>query len=439
MSVAARSIGEALVAVAGRERVRDDAPALDGATVDGLRPRWVVRPASLEELSRILALACDGRLAVVPRGSGSSLELGHPPSRLDLVLDLRGLDQVIEYNPDDLTITVQAGITAAALAARLTPHRQWLALDPPNAATRTVGGIVATNASGPRRVRYGASRDLLLGVRFVQADGVATWGGSKVVKSVSGYDVPKLMVGALGTLGVLAELTLRLHPLPDAERSWLVLFDNARAAQALAERLVDSPLQPSRLELFNARALQLVSAESAGAGVAISIGSVDAAVREQGERLTALARSSAGRVVALPEGFWGAAESATAPPESAAVLHVATLADRVAGTIGAIEDAFGIVSPHADVRLTGCAALGTLRAVVAGATVAEIAAVTARIRALVDEVGGSVLVARGPTELRRAIDSWGTVEPQALALMRALRDEFDPGRVLNPGRYVGGL
>jgi glycolate oxidase FAD binding subunit len=439
MSVAARSIGEAFVAVAGRERVRDDAQALDAATVDGLRPRWVVRPASLEQLSRILALASDGRLAVVPRGSGSSLELGHPPQRLDLVLDLAGLDQAIEYNPDDLTITVQAGISAGALAARLAPHRQWLPLDPPGGAARTVGGIVATNASGPRRVRYGTSRDLLLGVRFVQADGVVTWGGSKVVKSVSGYDVPKLMVGALGTLGVLAELTLRLHPLPNAERSWLALFENARAAQALAERVVDSALQASRLELFNARALQLVSAESAGAGVAVSIGSVDEAVREQGERLTALARSSAGRILPLPEGFWRAAESAMVPPESATVLHIAALADRLAGTIGAVEDAFGVVAPAADVRLSGCAALGMLRVVVGGATAPETAAVTARIRALVDEVGGSVVVARGSVELRRAVDPWGPVEPQALALMRALRDEFDPGRVLNPGRYVGGL
>src|SRR5262245_66546565 len=103
MSVAARSIGEAFVAVAGRERVRDDATALDAATVDGLRPRWVVRPVSLEQLSRILALASDGRLAVVPRGSGSSLELGHPPGRIDLVLDLDGLGQYIEYNLAHLT------------------------------------------------------------------------------------------------------------------------------------------------------------------------------------------------------------------------------------------------------------------------------------------------------------------------------------------------
>ena len=300
MSVAARSIGDAFVAIAGRDRVRDDGEALAAAAIDGLSPRWIVRPASIDQLSRVLALACDGRLAVIPRGAGSSLELGNPPARVDVVLDLAGLDRVIEYNPDDLTITVQAGMTAGALGAVLAPHRQWLTLDPPGGATRTIGGIAATNASGPLRARYGTSRDLLLGVRFVQADGVVTWGGSKVVKSVSGYDVPKLMVGALGTLGVVAEVTLRLHPLPEAERSWLVLFENARAAQALAERVVDSALQPSRLELFNARTLQLVSGERAGAAVAVSIGSVDAAVREQGERLTAIAGSSAGRSSSRP-------------------------------------------------------------------------------------------------------------------------------------------
>src|SRR5437763_1288317 len=306
MSVAGSSIGEAFVSIAGRDRVRDDFEALAAATVDGLRPRWVVRPASIEQLSRVLALACDGRLGVIPRGAGSSLELGNPPARVDVVLELAELDQVIEYNPDDLTITVQAGISAGALASLLAPRRQWLALDPPGIAARTVGGIVATNASGPRRMRYGASRDLLLGVRFVQADGVVTWGGAKVVKSVSGYDVPKLMVGALGTLGVLGELTLRLHPAPPFEATWLAAFTDLAAAQAFTARLVDSPVQPN-------------------------------------------------------------------------------------------------------------------------------------LRALVAPVGGSVIIQRAPAAVRAAVDPWGPLEPDAFALMRGLKDEFDAKRVLNPGRFVGGL
>src|SRR5256712_10361565 len=251
MPVAARSIGEALVTIPGRDRVRDGAGARAAAAGDGQRRRWVARPASIDQLSRIVALAHDDGLVVVPRGGGSALELGRPPARVDVVVDLSGLDQVLEYNPADLPITVQAGITAGALAALLAPRRQFLALDPPGAATRTLGGMTATNATGPLRVRYGTMRDLLLGVRFVQADGVVTWGGSKVVKSVSGYDVPKLMVCALGTLGVLGELTLRLHPLPDAERSWLVVLASSEAAPGALHRVNDSSLPPQRAPDFS--------------------------------------------------------------------------------------------------------------------------------------------------------------------------------------------
>jgi glycolate oxidase FAD binding subunit len=439
MAVAGRSVGEALVSIAGREGVREDAAALAAAAIDGLRPRWLVRPGSIEQLSRVLALAHDAGLAVIPRGSGEALELGSPPARVDLVVDLRGLDQVIEYNPADLTVTVQAGVSTGALAARLAPHRQWLALDPPGAAARTLGGIAATNASGPLRARYGAVRDLLLGVRFVQADGVVTWGGSKVVKSVSGYDVPKLMVGALGTLGVLGELTLRLHSLPDVERSWLVLVASAAEAQTFAERVIASPLQPSRIEFFNAQALEALSTESAGAGIAVSIGSVTEAVREQGERLGAMAKVGRARVAPLPDGFWAAAELALTCPPNGTVLQVVSLADRLADTTAAIESAVRTVVPRSEVRLSGCAALGTFRVLLGSAGVAEAATITTRVRHRIAATGGSVVIARGSAELRKAVDPWGPVEPGSFALMRALRDEFDRRRVLNPGRYVGGL
>jgi len=220
MPVAARSIGDALVTIAGRDLVRDDTGSLDAAIVDGLRPRWVVGPASIDELSRVIALA-------------ASLVCKVEKTRC----------------PVSAACTAIAAVSLSRISPTIiTPHRQWLAIDPPGIAARTLGGVTATNASGPLRARFGSLRDLLLGARFVQPDGVVTWGGSKVVKSVSGYDVPKLMVGALGTLGVLTELTLRLHPLPDSERSWLVPLDRPQAAQDFVARLIDSPLQPSRVE-----------------------------------------------------------------------------------------------------------------------------------------------------------------------------------------------
>ena len=168
----------------------------------------------------MIALAAAEGLAVAARGSGSALDLGAPPARLDLVLDLSRLTGILEYVPADMVATAQAGVTLDALSRELGKHGQMLALDPYGGGSRTVGGVIATNASGQRRFRYGTGRDLLLGARFVQADGTATWGGSKVVKSVTGYDVPKLLVGSLGTLGVLVEATLRLHPMPLDKSCW---------------------------------------------------------------------------------------------------------------------------------------------------------------------------------------------------------------------------
>ena len=423
----------------GPDRLVVDPAALSAAAIDGCTPRWIVRPATVDHVAAVLAIAWDENLAVAPRGAGTALGLGAPASRIDVVLDLTTLNHVLEDNPDDLTVSVEAGITAGALADRLGGRRQWLPIDPPGWRRRTLGGMTATNAAGPLRARYGTLRDLVLGVRFVQADGVVTWGGSKVVKSVSGYDVPKLMVGALGTLGVLGELTLRLHSLPDAERSWLVLLASAAEAQAFVERLIASPLQPSRIELFNDAALRALEAESTGAGVAVSIGSVSEAVREQGERLGTMAKIGGARVAPLPDGFWTAAESALTCPPGWTALHVVSLVDRLADTAGVIESAAQAAAPRSEVRLSGSAAVGTFRVLLGGAGVAEAVAITTRVRHRTAAIGGSVVIARGSAELRKAVDPWGPVEPGSFALMRALRDEFDPRRVLNPGRYVGGL
>lgn len=429
MSVVARTVGAALSTVLGG-RLHDDAPTCAAAAVDGVTPRWVARPASVDEVARVLAVAYEERLAVTPQGTGTALELGRPPARLDLVLDLRGLDRIVEYNPDDLTVTVQAGVTGAALAARLAVHRQALPLDPPGWERRTLGGVVATQASGPQRLRYGAPRDLLLGVRFVQADGVVTWGGAKVVKSVTGYDVPKLLAGSLGTLGVLGELTLRLHPLPEAEATAVVLFGHIGHAQDFVARLLDSTVQPARVELLDARALGACALERATAGVAVSIATVEEAVRAQHAVVADLASASGGRVVSPPPGFWSAYERAQLEA-GPTVVRVATL---VTGVAAAVEGVGGAAR-----GITGSAALGLLRVSLPSAPVTMVAAVVARLREIVAEADGSVVVERGSRALRDEVDPWGPVPDGAMDLMRRLKAEFDPRGVLNPGRFVGGL
>jgi glycolate oxidase FAD binding subunit len=429
----------ALVALLGRQRLSDDPQVLAAAAVDGIRPRWVVRPGAVEHVAGVLALAHEEELAVVPRGSGSALDLGHPPTRLDIVLDLTGLARVLDDHPADLTVGVEVGLTAGALADRLSARRQWLPVDAPGWGSRTLGGLLATNAVGPLRLRYGSLRDLLLGVRFVQADGVVTWGGARVVKSVTGYDVPKLMVGALGTLGVLVEATLRLHPMPEVEQTWLATFRAAPAAQTFVGLVVDSSLQPNRLEILNELALRAWPARAVPVAVAACVGSVEAAVREQGARLVDLARQAGGQAEPAPERFWERYDRAFAKGQGEVVLQVGTLPSRLAETLQTIERGHQGLGHGAAVRVVGCAAVGSLRVILTGTEPENAAGLVHRLREFLADFDGSVVVQGGPPALRTKIDPWGPVPPAAFNLMRGLKDEFDVARVLNPGRFVGGL
>jgi len=421
----------------GSDRLVVDPSALSAAAIDGRTPRWIVRPATIDHVAAVLAIAWDENLAVVPRGSGTALALGAPPSRVDVVLDLTTLNHVLEDNPDDLTVSVEAGITAGGLAERLAGRRQWLPIDSPGWRRRTLGGMTATNAAGPLRARYGTLRDLVLGVRFVQADGVVTWGGARVVKSVTGYDVPKLMVGALGTLGVLCELTLRLQPMPDAEQTWLATFTSIEAAQGFVARVMDSPLEPMRLELLNEAALRACQAPSAPFGVAVAIGTARPAVREQGERLAVLASSERVRVAAVGDDLWTHYDGALTPAEDEVVIRIGSLPSRLADTITAVER--GLPAAERAALITGCASLGTLRVAITGADMDTVKRLVEDVRTLTAEFGGSVVIESAPAAVRADVEPWGAIEPAALGVMRAIKQEFDARGVLNPGRFVGGL
>jgi glycolate oxidase FAD binding subunit len=429
--VTERSVGAALRAVTAPDRVRDEPAALETYAVDDVAPRWAVRPASVDELAAVMTVAAEERLAVAPRGGGAALDLGAPPARLDLVVDLSVLDRIVEYNADDLTVTVQAGLPLHALNRHLQAHRQFLPLDPPGEA-HTVGGIAAAALSGPLRWRYGTMRDLLLGVRFVQADGVATWGGSKVVKSVTGYDVPKLMVGALGTLGVLAELTLRLHSLPDVERTWLVRTPSAAAAQSLVLAMLDSTLQPTRIELMDDAALR----GDGPLALLVSFGSVEDAVAEQGERLARLARDAGGEARAVG-GAWTTASDRVAGDERT-ILRVGSLPARLASTFETLRGALASVD-GARGTLSAHAGLGLWRVVIDGAAPAAVAALVTRLRDAVAEDGGYVVIAGAPAAVRRRVDPWGPIPADTLAVMKSIKATFDPDGRLNPGRFVSGL
>jgi glycolate oxidase FAD binding subunit len=434
--------------------------------VAGVVPAFVAAPASTQEAADLLRAAAAAGLAVVPRGSGTGFGWGSPPSRCDLVVDLRSMDQVIEHEAGDLVVRVQAGLTIGQLASALAPAGQELALDVP--AEATVGGVVATGTTGPRRLRYGAPRDLLIGLTVVRADGVIARSGGKVVKNVAGYDIGKLFAGSHGTLGLITEATFRLHPRPAAV-AWVTaefgLAERAGASAAGAGAAGASAAGASAAGAGMASAgMASAGIASAGAAVASAAGSAlvpsaveldwpgasprsprplrvgvllegtESGVAERAGRMSDLLTAAGGGPVSVSDtapARWGAL------PGGATIVRVSFWVSALGSVLGALVAA----GESAGVRpaVTGPAGAGALYACLDPDT-AE--AVVARfVTALREQVAGlntgaprgTVAVLAGSPPVLAAAGAYQDVPGGAL--MRAVRDQFDPEHRMFPGRF----
>lgn len=387
-----------------------------------------VTPADLDEAAEALREAASRRWTVAFLGGGTELGLGYLPPRVDLLVRTTSLNRIVEYAPSDMTVTVEAGLTLAALQERLAPEGQRLALDPPLPAQATLGGLLATNAFGPRRARFGSLRDLIVGVSLIRADGARVRGGGKVVKNVAGFDLPKLMAGALGTLGMIATATFRLHPLPEASRLLRVAGCDAAGLRALRKSVIAAHLEPAALvgvrvaghydlyalfEGFEAGAAE----QAARFALLAELAGTAAKPLESAEPLAALDREA--RV-------YGSVRLRLAvPPASLDAL------DRVA--LVPLEAAF------ADAKAVVYPSLGI--AFLSGSPVDSPAAVAAieQARAALESLGGNLVVTEASDDAAvRQVDPFGTL-PGSFALMRGLKARFDPEHRLNGGRFLGGL
>ena len=214
--------------------------------IDGVCPRIVAEPTTRKTLSQVLEWAGTERLAVSIRGGGTKLTWGRSPAPIDLALSTARLNQVVEHRHGDLTATVEAGVTLTQVNATLGVHRQWLPLDPPWPDRATVGGIVATNDSGPRRHWHGAPRDLIIGVTVARPDGALAKAGGIVVKNVAGYDLSRLMTGAFGSLGVIVDATFKVTPVAASSRTLTVDLDTVEALEPALAAVMASSLTPFR-------------------------------------------------------------------------------------------------------------------------------------------------------------------------------------------------
>ncbi len=409
-------------------------------TVGGIAPRFVATPTSVSGVSRVLGLASAHGLAVVPRGGGIRLEWGAPPRRLDLVLSLARLDHVLAHEPADLTLSIECGVTLDALDAVLRPYRQFVPLDPPRPNASTIGGLIATGAAGPYRTRYGTMRDLLVGLTVVRGDGTVVKGGGRVVKNVTGYDIPKLHVGALGTLGVVVEAHLRLHPRPAEERSWIFGFASAEAALEAALDIRDSPVVLSRCQLLTSGALGALGESMPPDGaLAVTIGSVPAAVSFQGERIAEICVRAGSTAIEVPEAdaWWRRVTDVTWPEDPATALSL-RIGTRPSGVVKALRAVEAVHRAGGALRATIDVANGVLQVTVDSLEARRVGDFVARVRNALETFGGTCVVEHAPPDARPGLDVWGDAG-RVLETMRRLKRELDPAGVLNPGRYVGGI
>lgn len=424
-------------AVAGEEAGR--------LAVDGLAPRFLARPATPEALAEALRRAQDEDLAVVARGAGTKLALGLAPRRYDLALDLGDLRGLLEYRPDDLVAVALAGTPLAELQRAFAEHGQWLALDPPHAGRATLGGVLAANSSGPHRFRYGTGRDLVLGMRVAYPGGTLARSGARVVKSVAGYDLHKLHVGALGTLGVIAEVALRLHPLPRRRRLLAVRGADTRAPAEVLRTLIRLPLGLGALEVLDAAAVRRLNLLAGSALpersllLALCEGMAPVVDRQAAEvaRAAALAGGSGPAVEDLGEGEEAArliAAVSELPGQRMAeetVLKIGVPPGESCAALDAVGEALRAAGAEAAVHAHGGS--GVVYAELALAP-ADVASLVGRLRAGMAGRRGHLVVQACPAAAKAGLDVWGPVA--AARLVREMKAAFDPRGLLNPGRYT---
>lgn len=448
------SLDQSLAAVVGAEN-RAKPQQLPQFSVDGLTPKGVVFPGSADEVSRVMKLASSQGLAVVPRGSGTAMSLGSRPERVDVVLGTRRMDRIVAHEAADLTVTVEAGITLQALNDVLAPHGQCVPLDAPLPERATIGGVLAVNTTGPRRLGFGGPRDRLIGIRVVDAQGTAFKGGGKVVKNVAGYDLNKMMVGSLGTLGIIVEATFKLAPAPRARATMIGAFMKLEEAMAAAEAVRASWCRPLALDLVNKSAYDLAATR---AGVptlsdrsymlAADLGGGTAAVQRQQNDIHRIVVDGGGKSLLVDESsasqaFWqalidtGRREQFPASMVTRCSVLFSQVIPQLHGHEAMAEG--GRLEAGIDVHLASgtvrCFWWGEQRGVASPTLLAD----TARtLRTAAGHVNGSFVIESCPVFMKGKLDVWGPMG-QDLAIMKRLKELFDPARTLNPGRFVGGI
>jgi glycolate oxidase FAD binding subunit len=417
-----RSLASSITSIVGAAHVTENSKL----KIDGLSPGLIVRPGSAEEVSACMRVCSESDAAVVPAGQMTWLECGNPLRRVDVLLSLDRMQQILEYSPPDLTATVEAGAILSAFNAVTARERQWLPLDPPGFKDASLGAIAACNSSGALRLGFGTPRDYVIGLKLVHADGIESKSGGKVVKNVAGYDLNKLYTGSYGTLAIITELTFKLRPLP-ARSSTVVLTSQDRPALfQFAKLMLASGLQPASVVLTR-RLFKPSHSPTPDDALLIRFTDSEAAVEHQlGWVMEAIDENC--RAVTLNDDQTCEAWAEVAdfntlnvrvrlsvPLSTVQAVFEKTLLDCV-DSVATVDIGAGIIRLAFDDDDT-------------------VADQIVRLRASAVEVNGTLMIEKAPTGVRLAADAWGSVGSTA-DIMRSVKARFDPQSLLNPGKFV---
>lgn len=417
------------------------APPAAGLLGDGRLASERARPANVDDLCAAIPQWIERGLAIYPQGGATSLDYGGVPEQPGVAVETNGLDRVIDYPHADMTITVEAGITLSALQGVLAKEGQFLPLDAPAPDRATLGGIWATNASGPRRFGWGRPRDLIIGVSFVNAEGNVVKGGGRVVKNVAGYDFPKLLTGSLGTLGIITQLTLKVRPRPGSSAlAWIPYHDLATAGRVL-EKLNLSQTRPVAIELLNRPA-----AEAVGPGLGLPVGKDARAVLvlgyednpesvewQVGQRLP-LELGSTHFIVQRDEAskpLWSALAEFGATESSAFSLLANLTRSGVVPFLAALDPGRWSAQAHAGSGIVRAHALVPV-------TQEEVAEELVKLREIAARYDGSVIIPRCPADWKPKLGVWG-LPREDWSMAKLVKRALDPARTFNPGRFVAGI
>ncbi|HEV2102065.1 MAG TPA: FAD-binding oxidoreductase [Candidatus Acidoferrum sp.] len=447
--------------LAGRNRVQTSEAVRKEFQIARHAPKAVLKPGSAEEVAEIIGFAGAEKLAVIACGSRSKLDWGTPPQRYDLALDMTDLRQIAHYDPGDLTVSVDAGLPLKDLAKALAEKNQFLPLAVPFSATSTIGGAIASGIDSTFRQQYGTARDFLIGAEFVDGTGRRCKSGGRVVKNVTGYDLHKLLIGSLGTLGIITRLNFRTFPLPELRRAHIASFSGMEAALNCHESLLKSGLPFSNLELFDPGFSALFAGylnqikwnipESLGAGGWHVFASFEgnAAVIERIQRelreRCAQAQAKLGCSLdaqnsqVLGEALSEAFEWLRSVTQDVALFRI-VLPQWAPVDIAEIQNLAEALSQRAAFALRACSVAYLLLHAGTGDAQQNTALerCVSGVSSLVEAKGGSATLLHAPAWLKDRTKVWGSKRAD-FPLMQRVKQAFDPHNIFAPGRFVEGI